>query len=205
MQVKSHLHVALAGLSHLGTDPATEGDDNDGWTLVTRGSPVKPPRLHYNKEQLSRVSRVNNLHKQLGFPSDSSLCSDLAGGKHSYSGLTCADVMLRSVLDGPCPHFLAGRYKQPPAVTSDSPPAVTVGQYVSVDLNILPALSPGGFTQELFAVDEHSGRCHVVGLKSKSTDDIYDGLYNKLIRRQYNASSQFSQTQRNSLPPSHPT
>ena len=47
--------------------------------------------------------------------------------------------------------------------------------------------TPGGFSQELFSVDEHSGRCHVTGLKSKSTEDIFDGLHNRLIRKQFNA------------------
>jgi hypothetical protein len=203
--------VALAGvapsgqLAHnesasLAPAPPPAADDQDAWTVVTKRSrqrlsssspvPAIEPQaisVHHNKEQLARVGRVVTLRKEKGFPSDDSLCADLAGGKNSYSGLTCADVKLRTVLQGPCPHFHAGRYKQPPATPSDSAPATAVGQCVSIDLNILPALAPGGFTQELFVVDEHSGRCHAVGLKSKATDEIYDGLLNRLIRKHYNA------------------
>ena len=65
----------------------------------------------------------------------------------------------------------------PPSTT---PPATSIGQTLSVDIHKLSIPTPGGYTHELTAVDEKSGRIDVVASKSKKPTDIYAALWQVL-------------------------
>ena len=134
---------------------------------------------HITAEQRQRCNLVQDLLVALSFPSDQSLCDDLSHGKivaAPYSSLTPADVRLNRLLRGECPHAAAGKHRSDPHPPSLSPPAHLPGQVLSIDIHLLPGPSLGGFTHRCTIIDEHSTYLGEIGLKSKSTQDVFDGL-----------------------------
>ena len=69
---------------------------------------------------------------------------------------------------------------------STTPPATSIGQTLSVDIHKLKTCTPGGYTHELTAVDEKSGRIDVVASKSNKPTDIHAAIWQ--ILQLYNRS-----------------
>ena len=165
--------------------------DNNTYLMNTTTIPIQHPPTspiayvlasrpsHVNQEQRRRCDLVQELLVALSFPSDRSLCDDLSHGKITsspYSSLTPHDVRLNRLLRGPCPHAAAGKHRSAPHPPSLSPPATSPGDLLGFDIHLLPCPSTSGFTHRCTIVDEHSGLVGEIGLRTKSTPDVFAGL-----------------------------
>jgi hypothetical protein len=127
-------------------------------------------------EQLKRCDDVERELHRLSFPTDDSFIQDLQHGKiHWASHLTAADVRLNRALRGPCPHQHA-RDKLFTPKQSLSPPASKPGDQVQFDIQILLAPFPGGFTHEIYFLDEYSSHFASQLIMSKSNEDVMHGI-----------------------------
>jgi len=139
--------------------------------------------------EYSRLLAAHELHYTQSHPPDAKLCTELANGKHSYSNLTGADIILMRKVFGPCPHCPAGRGYQPAAIRqpSTTPPATRPGETISFDPQKLPSTVLGGFTHKVLMVDEHTGHISQPGVPSKSNAALATGIQN-IIHTKYNAN-----------------
>ena len=129
-------------------------------------------------EQLKRCDDVERELHRLSFPTDESFINDLQHGKiHWASHLTAADVKLNRELRGPCPHQHA-RNKLFTNGSSDSPPATQPGQVVQFDIQLLFVPFPGGYTHEIYFLDEYSRHFDSELALSKSNTDILRAINN---------------------------
>jgi len=131
---------------------------------------------HINKEELIRAQLAEDLHFYLDHPSDGALCQALNQNSFTGPNVTSTDVATNRRLRGPCPICIEAKLKQKPMPSSQTPPATSIGQTLSVDIHQLSNSSPGGYTNELTAFDKKSGRIDVVLSKTKSPTDIYAAL-----------------------------
>ena len=78
------------------------------------------------------------------------------------------------------------------SITMRLPSGARLNQVLSIDIHLLPGPSLGGFTHHCTIIDEHSTYLDKIGLRSKSTQDVFDGLmaYIKCI---YTANDQSSE------------
>ena len=142
-----------------------------------RRLPPPTPRAlttHVNFEQRRRCDEVDILIRSLGYPSDTSLITDITTGKIP-THLTATDVHLNR-LRGPCPHQLAGKAHNPPAPTSTSAPATSIGGNVSFDVQLILGHLPGAPGQEVIFHDELTGHMGSELATSKSTQSILDAI-----------------------------
>ena len=139
--------------------------------------------------EYSRLLASRDLHYTQSHPPDAKLCTELANGKHSYSNLTGADIILMRKVFGPCPHCPAGRAYKPAAIRqpSTTPPATRPGETISFDPQKLPSPVLGGFTHKVLMVDEHTGHISQPGISSKSNAALATGIQN-IIHTKYNAN-----------------
>ena len=139
--------------------------------------------------EYSRLLASRELHYTQSHPPDAKLCTELANGKHSYSNLTGADIILMRKVFGPCPHCPAGRAYKPAAIRqpSTTPPATRPGETISFDPQKLPSTVLGGFTHKVLMVDEHTGHISQPGITSKSNAALATGIQN-IIHTKYNAN-----------------
>lgn len=151
------------------------------------------PTPHANAEQRPRADAAEELHYDLCHPSYRSLANNLSTGKLPYSVLSSADITLNRQLRGPCPHCAAGKHHNPTHPPSTSPPATSIGEVLSFDLQLLPEISPGQHTHEIILVDEFSGHLSVIGTTSKSTPAMFKALHHH-IATTYNSHQHRVQT-----------
>ena len=135
---------------------------------------------HINKEELLRAQLAEDLHFYLHHPSDGALCQALNQNSFTGPNVTSTDVATNRRLRGPCPICIEAKLKQKPMPPSTTPPATSICQTLSVDIHKLTTCTPGGYTHELTAVDEKSGRIDVVASKSKKPTDIYAAIWQVL-------------------------
>ena len=137
-------------------------------------------------EDILRADQAEELHIATCHPSDSLLSSCLDQNLIPATRLTSRDVKNNRYLRGKCPQCSEGKNKRKPMKTSTTPPAVEIGHTICIDLDILQKPTPNGNKQQIFAVDEKSGRCDIAGTKSKSKSDTFQAIwsiisiYNKL-------------------------
>lgn len=149
--------------------------------------PIAVP--HISAAQLTRLFQALDLHHAQAHPPDIKLCHELSTGKHPYSALTSADILLMRRVFGPCPQCLEGRAYKPAAIrlTSTSPPTTHPGQTISFDPQKLPCPVLGGFTHKVLMVDEHTGHISQPGIKSKTTPSMFEGIHQSL-QQTFNAN-----------------
>lgn len=132
---------------------------------VTTGRQVDAD--HYSAEEITRAKDAYELCALLGHPGHKALCRALDNSNYNGCHLTSSDVRNALALYGKCLGCMEGKIKAPPAVTSKTPPARKVGEHIYVDIYPFTERAIGGFMGALFAVDEKSSYCMVVGLRSK--------------------------------------
>jgi len=143
---------------------------------------------HISATQYARLLLALDLHCAQAHPPDTKLCKELSTGKHPYSTLTSADILLMRKVFGPCPQCLEGRAYKPASirVTSTTPPTTHPGQTISFDPQKLPCPVLGGYTHKVILVDEHTGHISQPGIRSKSNAAMFQGMHLSL-QRTYNA------------------
>ena len=143
---------------------------------------VLPITSHISAAQYSRLFQALELHNAQAHPPDVKLCHELSTGKHPYSTLTSADILLMRRVFGPCPQCLEGRAYKPATIrlSSRSPPTTHPGQTISFDPQKLPCPVLGGFTHKVLMVDEHTGHISQPGVKSKTTPAMFEGIHQSL-------------------------
>jgi len=186
-----HLHTVPTSPPPLGLFPSTFKRFITSHPPVVQQSSLPPPARplvaclsHISNAQYSRALLAHELHCAQAHPPDTKLCHELATGKHPYSSLVPADIILMRRLLGPCPHCLEGRsYKpsasRPPSLT---PPTTHPGQTISFDPQKLPCPVLGGFTHKVLMVDEHTGHISQPGLPSKSNASLFNGMRLSLMK-----------------------
>ena len=142
---------------------------------------------HFSAEEIARAKEAYELCALLGHPGYKSLCRSLDNGNYSHCHLTSADVRNALALYGKCLGCLEGKMKAPKALPSKTPPASKVGENIFADIRPFPERTIGGYTGELFTVDEKSGYTMVVGLRSKT--DITRAF--ETVMAHYNAKAHY--------------
>ena len=137
-------------------------------------------------EQYNRILASNDLHYSQSHPPDRKLCYELSHGKHPYSDLTSADIILMRKILGSCPHC---PNPKPAAIRlpSTTPPAKHPGDKISFDPQKLPCPVLGGFNHVITMVDEVTGHIDQPGVLSKSNAAVTKGIQ-KVIHVTYNAN-----------------
>jgi hypothetical protein len=152
--------------------------------------PMILPKSAYPKrittEQYARILAANDLHYSQSHPPDTKLCYELSHGKHPYSDLTSADIILMRKILGTCPHC---PNPKPAAIRlpSTTPPASHPGDKISFDPQKLPCPVLGGFTHVITMVDENTGHINQPGTSSKTNGAVTKGIQ-KIIHVTYNAN-----------------
>jgi len=81
---------------------------------------------------------------------------------------------------------MEGKFERKSMPTSHTPPAVAVGDMISIDSNVLAVKSPGGNLSYIDSLDEFSGDRQVTPCKSLSSADIFKAIM-ELVHTRYNA------------------
>lgn len=157
-------------------------------TLTYLKLPPKATLHRISSAQYDRILAANDLHITQAHIPDQKLIAELSTGKHPYSTLTQADVVLMRRVLGPCPQCFEGRSFKPASIRplSLTAPASHAGETISFDPQKLPCSVLGGFTQKLTMVDEFSGHISQPGVPSKATASMFSGIH-KTIQKNYNS------------------
>jgi len=140
---------------------------------------------HYSAEQRDRCDRVQVLHSFIHI-GDDALCQALDGGAYAWANVTSTDVSLNRRLRGPCIQCMEGKFERKSMPTSHTPPAVAVGDMLSIDTNMLTVKSPGGNLCYIDSIDVFSGDRQVTPCKSLYSADIFNAVMT-LVHTRYNA------------------
>lgn len=127
---------------------------------------------HYTPEERSRALKAWRLCPLLGHPGFETIKRDLNNNCLLGTNLTARDVTNGVELYGPCLGCLEGKMRGPDETPSTSPPAYEVGEHLHADIVPLSAVSIGGGTVMLAAVDEKSGYFSLVIMPDKGAKTI---------------------------------
>ena len=138
-------------------------------------TPFQPQ--HFSREDRKRADLVEQVHRSYVHPNDENLgrCFDL--GLIPGCKLTSRDVRNNRILRGPCPSCIKGKIRRLSMPPSTNPPAPYIGHTLFLDLDKLDEATPGGYTLQVLAVDEKSGKIDIVGSKSKTVHDLFTSVW----------------------------
>jgi hypothetical protein len=123
------------------------------------------------------VSKKHFNYAKLGHPNDTYIINSLDFGSFDQCHLTSHDFRNARTLFGPCTACLEAKLKDKATPNlSTTPPAYAIGEHIHCDLIPLTTPSIGNNSFILFAVDEKSGYCIGIPLKSKSKKSLVQGF-----------------------------
>jgi len=132
---------------------------------------------HYSAEERIRAKEAFGLCAKLGHPNDKYISDSLDFGSFDQCHLTSQDLRNARELFGTCQACLEAKIKDKNTPSlSVTTPAYTVGEHIHCDLIPLTTPSIGDNNFILFAVDEKSGYCIGIPLKSKSKKSLIQGF-----------------------------
>lgn len=125
--------------------------------------------VHFTAEERARAKEAWELCPLLGHPGFKSIIHGLDNGNYANHTHLCGqDVKNGIKIFGRCLSCLEGKIIAPKAIASKTPPATHVGERLYCDLKEYKGTTISGYTGYVFAVDEKSGYCSVVGIKNKT-------------------------------------
>jgi len=141
---------------------------------------------HYSAEERVRAKEAFELCAKLGHPNDKYISNSLDFGSFDQCHLTSQDLRNARELYGVCPACLEAKiHDKATPNKSITTPAYAVGEHIHCDLIPLTIPSIGGNNFILFAVDEKSGYCIGIPLKSKSKKSLIQGF--SILTQTFNA------------------
>jgi hypothetical protein len=133
------------------------------------------PLGHYTAEDRMRAAAIGELHAVYAHGCDSALATALDSGSIvTPLRLTSRDVAIHRVLELNCNPCTAAKMHNPAYPPSTNPPAPSIGNTISFDLEELAVPSlPGGHTHLLLAVEEKTGTIAVLPCMNKTAPVVF--------------------------------